>query len=262
MKLITLTILIASLFFSHPINAFAQGPPQSKSVGIEAAIPPSGAIRLFGYTGAQNQVIAEGIRSYAQTFSDEEGYFIFQNIYIADQTQDLCIYAIDSQNRSTYPVCIPVSLTNQQIGPVLLPPTISLKESKSLENQNFQTSGQTIPQSNVNIILSDGTLPGLSFIPQALAIQTPKYTIKSDQKGNYYFNLPINNNGTYRLFSIAVSREGQTPKSQTLSFTLSPEWTYLFILILAFLIISLILFLKKHKEFIHFRMNCLSDPEG
>lgn len=247
---ITLTILIASNQLAYLSNVFAQS-PKSLNVGIEAFIEAKGSIKLFGFTGPFSKVIAEGPRSYAQTISEKNGYFSFDSIQIAEETKEICVYSVDYQKRTTYPNCIPLTESNSNIGPVLLPPTISITDNLSTREQ-LSTSGQTIPESTVEIIIADGSQKTqTTLISKAYAFILPKYTVKSDQNGNYSFNIP-EKYGDYRVFSLSDSKEGFTPKSQTLTIQVADRWNIvILILLLIFLLIFAILILKKRKSNIY-----------
>ena len=118
---------------------------------VKAEIAGKFSLRLFGYTSADSLVQVLGVRTYAQGTSDRTGYFLFKDITIALEAKEICISAIDTERRSSFPLCIalPNTLKPTEIGPLLLSPTLSLSEANIWQNQQAGLSGMTIPESEV-----------------------------------------------------------------------------------------------------------------
>lgn len=224
---------------------------------IKANIPAKTYIRLFGYTSANTTVHALGVRTFGQTLSDKTGYFIFYELPVAAEAKELCVSAIDSEKRVSFPLCIEIPETDKpsEIGPILLAPTISISEKAIWEGEKAFATGFTIPETEVKISFFDVQEKGsLSSIyiwpPQALAAEVPIFTTTSSDKGEFSFTLPTANPGDFRLFVKAVYNKMPTPKSQTLAFSIGAFinywlqkilpillWLLLLILLLAVLII-------------------------
>lgn len=219
----------------------------NKSVIISAQVPGN-TITLFGYTSPNSKVELSNTKTFASTYSQEDGYFVFNSLNIPRLSQDLCLSAQDESNRPTHPVCIPEPpLTNSytEIGPILLSPTISL----DLKNQ--YSSGQSIPSSTINIYLYQESSP-LSFVKQAEAFSLPILSTQTDSQGNYSLNLPNTVATNYRIFATTQFLENNSPKSNTLLYHPAFHFSYLLFLIpLLIIIFSLLkLFPKKHRRFL------------
>lgn len=221
----------------------------NKSVTISARVPGN-TITIFGYTSPNSRVELSNTKTFAVTYSQDNGYFIFESITLPRHSQDLCLSSQDESNRPTYPVCIsepPLANSYTEIGPILLSPTISL----DLENQ--YTSGQSIPNSIVEIHFYQQSSP-LSFVKKVQAFSLPTLTTQTDSRGNYSFSLPLTTATNYRLFSTAQYLENNSSKSNTLLYQPYSVFSLLLFL-LPLLLISLslyFLFKKKRLRFLPF----------
>jgi hypothetical protein len=112
-------------------------------ITISAQVPAN-TITIFGYTSPDSRVELNSSKAYAVTYSQSDGYFIFDHLTIPRMSQDLCLTSQDESNRLSNPVCIPeppLANSYTEIGPILLSPTLSL------DLQNQYSSGQSIPNS-------------------------------------------------------------------------------------------------------------------
>ncbi len=183
---------------------------------------------LWGYGSPNSVVELIGINVDQITNSDGTGYYSFDLVYLPDTESfpELCITAIDNSKRVTMPTCIPpINRDNYfyNVGPVILPPTISLGAPQTYPESQVSAQGTTIPNSIMEIKLArpDNRQDVLSFkiVKSALAYYVPSYTVVSDANGDYSFNVPTNKNVTWRLFAITDYKDGnKSPKSNTLTF--------------------------------------------
>ena len=219
----------------------------TKIVSVRASIPGT-SVTIFGYTSPTARVELSSPKAFAVTYSDNKGYFIFNQILLPKHPQDLCLSSFDDANRSNNPVCLPEPPDNSQtdIGPVLLSPTISL----DLKG-NF-ASGQSIPNSHIKIFFHEQENKKISFTKSAHAMTLPVLEIDTDNRGNYSINLADNARSAYRLFSTTPFLDNDSPKSNTLFYGqiyFQWYWLLLFIVLLAGFLIT---FLRRRSHHHHF----------
>lgn len=197
-------------------------------------------LTIFGYSSPNSLVKLEGERVSEQTIADGSGYFFFDRIFLPQPNPnypELCLTAIDTQSRISFPTCLPelpLGLYLTQIGPVLLPPTISLEKGVFLSNEQIKAQGSTIPNCPVNIFLANDNNSNNSrknnwsfeFVPKAEAYFIPQYQIVADENGYFEFNLPSQNQADWKMFAGADFRQSPTPKSNTLTFAIIPWWQW------------------------------------
>ncbi|MCW1949437.1 MAG: hypothetical protein KIH89_003310 [Candidatus Shapirobacteria bacterium] len=238
------------LFFLIPHPIFAANYSSNASTTITATINEN-RVTIFGYTSPNSRVELSNVKIFAATYSDPSGYFLFDKTLIPKSTADLCLVSTDNSSRQTTPTCFPSPpLTNYQtnIGPILLPPTISLEEDNINPNTTVITSGQSIPNSQVSLSfykVSDGAK---SFVKSAYAYSLPSITATTDKSGNFSLTLPTAYSSDYRLYASAKFNDNYSPKSNTLIYIL-PSLFYLFLqqypfikFLLPLLILTLIVF--------------------
>lgn len=216
----------------------------TKSVSVSASIPGT-VVTIFGYTSPESRVELSSPKAFAVTYSQKNGYFIFDRVILPRHPQELCLISIDDSNRLNNPVCFPEppenNLTN--IGPVLLSPTISLDL-----NNNF-ASGQSIPDSTIKLHFYEQNRPQL--VKQAQALSLPVLETKTDSRGNYSVNLANNSKSVYRLYSTSTYLDNNSPKSNTLLYgQTSIFWIFIFLVCLIFS--SFLFFLFKRRRKIRF----------
>jgi hypothetical protein len=187
-------------------------------------------LRLWGYGPSSSRVELNGSGVTEFTYAAVDGYFEFSKAYLPSPTDllypELCLTGIDLIGRSTPPTCIPALPAdefNYDIGPVILPPTISLDAGTTIPGSQGEASGITIPNSEVKIVLAEGddnaTLADFSIVRQAKAYYIPDYTVKSDSRGYFSFNMPNAQPDDWHVFAITKYSQGATsPKSNTLAF--------------------------------------------
>lgn len=259
-------LLFLSLFLLFPFQTYATGIP--KSVKISASIGEN-EVTIFGQSSPNAKVELTGINIYSLTFSQLDGSFKFDKIILPRGSSELCLQAKDTNNRSTTPICIPPPPNTNyhtDIGPILLPPTVSIEQDKINPNSTVISSGQSIPNSPVTIFFYKENDNAKSFPKLAFAYSLPPLKTNSDNDGNYSLNLPTAYSSNYRLYTSVQYNENYSPKSNTLLY-LMPSFVslwisqhsnlaiLLFIFILTVLLFVILLFLnsKTYKKIIEIR---------
>jgi hypothetical protein len=218
---------------------------------------------LFGYTSPKALVTFQGLGIFDQTYADETGYFEFKNRFSPFSPREACLTAQDQLGRLTNPVCLPPFPVNYNvtIGPVLMPPTLSLDKSDYWVGDEIILSGQSIPESNIS--LSTFTDENKNLISQVYAFSLPKLETQTDKKGNFSIALPSSSAKKIRLFAQTKFQNEDSPKSVNLTLKILPWWMIIFkffiflwlliikprlleIVILIELIFLLIYFLRSH----------------
>ena len=189
---------------------------------------------LFGYTSPQALVTFLGMGIFDQTYADNNGYFIFKNRFSPFSPREACLTAQDQLGRLSSPLCLPPFPTNYnvEIGPVIMPPTISLDKNNYYVGDRVILSGQTVPNTQVNLSMFTQTSPRIplrdsplfSLIKQVEAYSLPKIEIKSDEKGNFSITLPSSSPQTFRLFVKTNYLENSSPESRKLTLKILPWW--------------------------------------
>ncbi len=236
-------LIFTFLFYLiSPCSSLATTLSQSRPVTVSASIGQL-QVTIYGYTAPLSRVELVSPRVFAVTYSNQAGYYKFDRALLPNQTSDLCLTSIDDSNLRTIPTCIPPPVHNlTNIGPILLAPTIALDSNQLKPHSTTTASGQTIPNSELQIYLFQDSSSAPLFPRQISALSLPKFSIRSNSQGHYNFTLPTNYSSLYRLYSSSLLGDQTSPKSNTLSYSLPPVW-YLFWLQHRWLIISLPLYL-------------------
>jgi hypothetical protein len=278
------TCLILSCFFllNDDLVVSAQTLPKTWTKEAQVTISASlgePVLRLWGYGAPNSRIELNGSGVSDFTYARTDGYFEFSKAFLPIPINllypELCLTGIDLMGRATPPICIPPLPAiefNYDIGPVILPPTLSLESGHAAPLTQIEANGITIPNSEVKIVLAEGDengkLANFSLVREAKAYYIPDYTVKSDANGYFSFNMPGTNPDTWRVFAITkYSKDATSPKSNTLTFRIiSPTiiafgnlWQRILSLltlpiliileILVILLILVVIFLKrKDKE--------------
>jgi len=218
----------------------ASPPPVSYKVTVSATIGEP-VLTIFGYTSPSALVKLDGFRTADHVISDTSGYFRFEKVYLPlpdPNYPELCLSSVDTQSRlANFPTCLPPlpgGRLNIIVGPVLLPPTISLGKGAFLPTQQVAARGSTIPNAKVKIYLANDLGQKISLVKSVEAYSLPIYEAQADGNGNYEFNLPNPPAGgpsTWRLFASAEFAGSPTPKSNTLIFEILNWWGWLWLAI-------------------------------
>lgn len=251
-------LLFLSLLLPIPTSAVEYR--SSASTTITASIGEN-RVTIYGYTSPKSRVELSSPKVFAVTYSDLEGYFEFDKTLLPKNPSDLCLISLDNNQRSTSPICIPPPPPynyHTDIGPILLPPTISIENSQIDPNSTVITSGQAIPNSTVNINFYKIDNTALSFPKQVEAYSLPSITATSDSSGNFSLNLPTAYSSDYRLYASAKFNGNYSPKSNTLIYFLPSffslflqQYPFLFFLlplfIITLIVFLLLLYLQRHR---------------
>jgi len=251
---LTLPLFLVFFFFCSPTEAIDN--PIEAQITISASIGEP-KLTLFGYSSPHSLVQLQGERMAEEVIADDNGYFFFDRVFLPypnPQYPELCLNAIDTQSRISFPVCLPplpIGPFNISIGPVLLAPTFSLEKGSFLPQEQVKAEGLTMPNTEVNIFLANDVssqkqnLLSKLFRFEASAYSLPQYQIKSDSQGRFEFSLPTIKSNNWRLFTAAEFQGSPTPKSNTLNFKILNWWQW-FLLILTNLLGA---FLRLIKPF-------------
>lgn len=216
----------------------------NRSTSITANIPVN-TITLYGYTSPGSRVELNSPRTFAVTYSQEDGYFIFDHLILPRHAQDLCLTSQDESNRLNNPVCLPEPPpinSYTEIGPILLSPSISL------DLKNDYSSGQSIPNSVIQVHFYQESSP-LTLIKKVQAFSLPVYETTTDSHGNYSVNIPGTSATNYRIFTTVKYMDVDSSKSNTLLY--HPNYSVsllLFVIPLLIIGISIFFLLKKPRQ--------------
>lgn len=237
MKLKFSPLLFVLFLLSDTKSVQAAVLPQEKTI-VRPNIIVSATIgipkmTLWGYGSPESVVELSGVGVDQEVTSEANGYYSFDLVYLPNTSSfpELCVTAIDRESKVTPPTCIPAIASGNyfyNVGPVILPPTISIEAPQARPESQVSAQGQTIPGSSVEIKLArpeerSGIL-GFRFVKRAFAFYIPSFTVISDAGGKYSFNMPTGDDTTWRVFAVTKYEDGnKSPKSNTLKFeTLSP----------------------------------------
>ncbi|MDO8609253.1 MAG: hypothetical protein Q7R95_01775 [bacterium] len=187
---------------------------------------------LFGYTSPKALVSIQGMGIYDQTYANDVGYYEFHNSFSPLSPRDTCLTAQDQLGRTTSPTCIPPFPTqyNVTIGPVLLPPTLSLNQENYYINDDINLSGQSMPNSDVSIsTFIDENRSITNYLTWGLvkpvnAATFPQLYAKTDSKGNFSISLPSASADFLRLFAQSIYQSSPSPESIKLNIKIYPLW--------------------------------------
>ena len=213
------------------------------SVTVSAAIPEN-SLTIFGYTSPLSRVEISNPSIFSVTYSHEDGYYIFDKIYVPKNTGEYCLSSTDDSSRATPPLCLPApppTNTSTDIGPIILAPTLSLDNSKQI----LTSSGQSVPDSILTLyFFQTEKQPRLTKVANAISL--PQLTTTTDSKGHFSLNLPNQYVSDFRYFATVVTPEGlPSAKSNTLFFTFPQSPNYLYLLFL--LLLPFLLFFRRRK---------------
>ncbi|OGK62846.1 hypothetical protein A2334_03090 [Candidatus Roizmanbacteria bacterium RIFOXYB2_FULL_38_10] len=268
---------------SHQIHAYTIGPVEDVTVSAYIGITPppptitpliiptpiqkpaEGRFSLFGYSSPGAKISINNPGMYSDTIADNKGYYEFRNFFSTFLIEDLCLTSQDQFGRVTMPLCIPPipSEKDSSIGPIIMPPTLSLNNNNFFSGDQITASGQTVPSTNIELsMFTDETktslrslfqdkdkpfskklfLAYLMFkkklnpIPISYAASLPKKNIVVDNKGNFSLVLSSDDPQYYRTFAQTIFEKAFSQKSITLNYDIFPGWFILMKFILGFLL--------------------------
>lgn len=232
-------LLLFCLILLMGVNVVVQAVEIQVSTIVPGGIGGAYKFTLSGYSSPHALISMTNASNNYQTTANDNGFFEFNNRSLPISAKETCLTAQDQFGRVSTPTCIPPlpNKYNPVIGPVLLPSTLSFDKKNYSVGDRIILSGQTIPNSEINISLfNDRKKSFINYILSLLypqlnhAINFPSFQLKSDQKGNFSAILPSSQISTYRLFTQAqyasenTVKKESSPKSLTLRFTVLPAW--------------------------------------
>ncbi|MFA6250237.1 MAG: hypothetical protein WC686_01885 [Candidatus Shapirobacteria bacterium] len=180
-------------------------------------------ISIFGYTSPDSRVEINNPDIFNTVVSDASGFFSFDRVTIPQITTDICFSSTDNSNRRSFPTCLPPPPSDKPhvaVGPILLPPTLSLNSATIKPGQTHYVSGKTYPNSIVRVYYYKLQEKGKSFPKAAMAYSLPHLTLQSDASGRFTLSLPTAVSSNFRLFSVAYYFDAPSPKSNSLTYIL------------------------------------------
>lgn len=240
--LLSLTVFFLSSFFNARYKSNLVTRAEDSQQGLVNVFAFLGQFHftLYGYTSPNALVRIEGLGIYDQTYADKNGYFLFSNRFSPFSPREACLTSQDQLGRLTVPVCLPPFPTEQNvtIGPVIMPPTLSLDKDIYFISDEIVLAGQSIPNSEIdlNTFIKNRNpfLSKLALIKPAEAITIPKLTTKSDALGNFSIALPSTSDLKYRLFAQTKYDKELSPKSLTLNVNVYPWWMIIIRILMIF----------------------------
>ncbi len=232
-------------------NTYASNSIQGQANITVSAFIGEYRFTLYGYSSPNALITLQGMGVYDQTYADNTGYFEFKNRFSPQSPREACLTSQDQFGRTTAPNCLPPFPTeyNVTIGPVIMPPTISLNANTYYEGDDVKLSGQTIPNTEVAFSTFVDTKPSVyqylshafDLVQPVEAAAFPRLTIKTDSKGNFSLALPSSRPDIFRLFAQTSYDSGISPQSIKLNLKIYPLW---WIIVELFLILFSLI--KKH----------------
>ncbi len=181
---------------------------------------------LFGYTSPFAVVTFNGQGIHDETIADSTGYFEMANRFSPFSPREACLSSKDQLGRISSPVCLPPFPTKYtvSIGPVIIPPTLSLNREVYYIDDQVVLSGQTVPNSEIDLSVFTKEGPSLSVIKPVEAFSFPALAAKSDSKGNFSLSLPSSSAQSFRIFAQTDFKDRNSAESIKLNFQIYPVW--------------------------------------
>lgn len=183
---------------------------------------------LYGYASPFALVTFEGMGIFDQTTANDIGFFAFNNRFSPFSKREACLTAKDQLGRLSSPVCLPPFPVNYNvsIGPVIMPPTVSLDKKDYFMGDKVMLSGQAVPNTDVKLSIfgDESKTSKLALIKPVEAFTFPQLTAKSDDKGNFSINLPSSTPNKFRLFGQTDFLKAVSSNSVKLSLDILPVW--------------------------------------
>lgn len=222
MRKSNLALFLLFIFLVFPISSIyaSQLPTESRDVRVSAFIG-EGVLELFGYGPPNAKIKLEGSSIYESTTSNKNGYFIFKNVRIKIQKQQVCLQAYTKMGASSQPVCLTIPLKKYvRIGPIILPPIVSLNKRKFTINDFAIIEGSTVPNTAVSVKFFRTDIDERS----TNGISLPKLETKSNNDGQFSVNVPSNTDQRLRFYAQTELDESTSGKSTTLTIDILPLW--------------------------------------
>jgi len=235
--LVLLPLQLGYLYLKTPRQSQGTVAGISQAVNIENSVS-IGEFRfsLFGYTSPLAQVTFEGMGIFDQTTADGKGYFQFNNRFSPFSSREACLSSKDQFGRLTSPLCLPPFPVNYNIniGPVIMPPTLSFDKQDYFVDDEVILSGQAVPNTEIKLSMfgQDKDSHGLiadfhGLVKSVEAFSFSKLEATTDNKGNFSINLPSSDPEKFRLFAQTNFEKFISPDSIKLNLEILPVWMIL-----------------------------------
>jgi len=233
--LILIPLQLGFLYLKNPLESsgtVAGIKSQSADI-INFAFIGEHRFSLFGYTSPYALVTFEGMGIFDTTTANNKGYFEFNNRFSPFSKREACLTAKDQLGRLSAPACLPPFPVNYNvsIGPVIMPPTVSLDKKDYFMGDQVMLSGQAVPNTDIKLSVfgQDKDSHGLiadfhGLVRPVEAFTFPELTAKSDDKGNFSVNLPSSTPNKFRLFGQTDFKKSISANSVKLSLDILPVW--------------------------------------
>lgn len=206
--------------------------PSPKTSITPTPIGEQFTVTIFGFTSPKSIVQLYNPSVFAETNSDEKGYFSFSNQSLPVNSPEVCLETKDNFGRSSSPVCIPPIPTSYEanIGPVIISPTLSSNKSIIYVGDEVQISGQSIPNSQIEIsTYTDEETDKLALFPQVYAKTNPRTIVSTDAQGNFSTRIPTTDKMTVKTFAQVYFEDRPSAQSPTLNLNIFMNWMFIII---------------------------------
>lgn len=185
----------------------------------------SASIQIYGYTSPLANVYLSGHGATSTTLAEITGRFVFDNTLIKENIKEICLYAKDTDGRTSQPTCVPIyfDINLKGVGPIILAPTFTVAKSEVAPGEKIIFGGQSIPNRFVRINISENSnIKGNNSLPNKTQIR-----LNTDNEGLFYFTTQSDTPETKEAYS-STQYDGQnSPKSTTLVVKVLPSWLVL-----------------------------------
>lgn len=226
--LVLLPLQIGFLYLKNPLTppGAVAGIKSYQSSIVNSAFIGDFRFSLFGYTSPYALVTFEGMGIFDQTTANDVGFFSFNNRFSPFSKREACLSSKDQFGRLSSPVCLPPFPINYNvsIGPVIMPPTVSLDKKDYFMGDKVMLSGQAVPNTNVKLSVFGEQTTRSVLIKPVEAFSFPELTAKSDVKGNFSINLPSSTPNKFRLFGQTDFKKSISSNSVKLNLDILPIW--------------------------------------
>lgn len=180
-----------------------------------------GRLEVFGYGPPHATIVLEGRSIYEETQSQENGYFVFTNARIRIAEQEICLSGLLHNSASSQPVCLTIPAQKYiKIGPIILPPIITMNKLSFTVQNTAIIQGSTTPNSDVKLKffstdLDDSSTTGISL---------PEINTKSNAHGTFSLSIPDYTDQRLRFYAQTIVKNVESGQSTALTVDILPYW--------------------------------------
>jgi hypothetical protein len=225
-KVALFLIFAFSFAYTFPFNETATAATRTidkPHVEVSANIG-EGILEIFGYASPNALIVLEGRGIYEETISDKNGYFVFKNRRIRIRSQEVCLRAFINNAASSQPTCFPIPAQKHiRIGPIILPPIISMNKLSYSINDFAVIQGSAVPNTAVIVKLFSTN----SGDTGTSGVSLPELSTQSTADGTFSINIPSNADQRLRFYAQTSLNDINSGKSTTLTVDIFPLWVRL-----------------------------------